>query len=64
MTLGDRREEEEERPSVILRAVRAGETLWDVAKACLSTDSEIMEASGLTSEELYPGQMLLIPRKR
>ena len=49
---------------MILRAVRAGETLWDVAKACLSTDSEIMEVCGLTSEELYPGQMLLIPRKR
>ncbi|MGM9578517.1 MAG: SPOCS domain-containing protein [Evtepia sp.] len=64
VTLGDRREEAEERPSVILRAVRAGETLWDVAKACLSTDSEIMEASALTSPELYPGQMLLIPGRR
>lgn len=61
--LGEKREEAGERPSVILRAVRAGETLWDVAKACLSTDGEIMEASGLTSGELYPGQMLLIPRK-
>lgn len=63
VTLGEKREEEGQRPSVILRAVRTGETLWDVAKACLSTDQEILEASGLTSGELYPGQMLLIPRK-
>ena len=64
VTLGDRREEEDERPAVIHRAGRGGGTPWGVATACLSTDSEIMEASGLTSEELYPGQMLLIPRKR
>lgn len=62
VALGERREEAGQRPSVILRAVRQGETLWDVAKACLSTDQEILEASGLTSSELYPGQMLLIPR--
>ena len=62
VTLGEKREEEGQRPSVILRAVRQGETLWDVAKACLSTDQEILEASGLTSGELYPRQMLLIPR--
>ncbi len=62
VTLGEKREEADERPSVILRAVRTGETLWDVAKACLSTDQEILEASGLTSGEVCPGQMLLIPR--
>jgi predicted AlkP superfamily phosphohydrolase/phosphomutase len=38
------------------------ETLWDVAKDCLSTEGEIMEATGLTSGEIWPGQMLLIPR--
>lgn len=37
--------------------------LWTVAKAYLTTDSDIMEASGLTSGEIFPGQMLLIPRK-
>ena len=42
---------------------RQGEDLWTVAKAYLTTDSDIMEASGLTSGEIFPGQMLLIPRK-
>ena len=62
VTLGEKRETSEEQPSVTIRAVRQGETLWDVAKACLSTEGEIMEATGLTSGEIWPGQMLLIPR--
>lgn len=62
VTLEEKGEPAGEQPSVILRAVRPGETLWDVAKACLSTEGEIMEATGLTSGEIYPGQMLLIPR--
>ena len=62
VTLGEKREKTGESPSVIIRAVRTGETLWDVAKACLSTEGEIMEATGLTSGEVWPGQMLLIPR--
>lgn len=61
--LGEKREEKERMPSVTLRAVRPGEDLWSVAKAYLTTDQEILEASGLTSEEIFPGQMLLIPRK-
>ena len=60
--LGEQREQTGEQPSVIIRAVRTGETLWDVAKACLSTEGEIMEATGLTSGEIWPGQMLLIPK--
>ncbi len=62
VTLGEQRETTGEQPSVIIRAVRSGETLWDVAKACLSTEGEIMEATGLTSGEIWPGQMLLIPK--
>ena len=61
--LGEKREAAERQPSVTLRAVRPGEDLWSVAKAYLTTDREILEASGLASEELCPGQMLLIPRK-
>lgn len=64
VTVGEKRAETTQTPSVTVRAVRPGEDLWAVAKAYFTTDSEIMEASGLTSEELYPGQMLLIPRKR
>lgn len=63
VTLGEPWEEAADQPSVVLRAVRNGESLWDVAKAYRSSDGAIMEATGLTSGELYPGQMLLIPRK-
>ena len=62
VTLGEKREKSGQTPSVIIRAVRPGETLWDVAKDCLSTEGEIMEATGLTSGEIWPGQMLLIPK--
>ena len=63
VTLGEKRELGARQPSVSLRAVHPGEDLWTVAKAYLTTDSDIMEASGLTSGEIFPGQMLLIPRK-
>lgn len=63
VTLGEKRTEAAQGPSVIIRAVRPGEDLWAVAKAYCTTDGEIMEASGLTDQEIYPGQMLLIPRK-
>lgn len=53
-----------ERPSVILRAAGAGESLWDLAKSCLTTAVEIMEANELTEEEDLAGRMLLIPKKR
>lgn len=61
--LGEKREDADGQPSVVLRAVRQGESLWDVAKAYRTSDGAILEATGLTSGELYPGQMLLIPRK-
>lgn len=62
VTVGERLEPSADRPSVLLRAVRSGESLWDVAKACRATDQVILEASGLTSPDLCPGQVLLIPR--
>ncbi len=64
VTVGETLEEAEGGPSAIIRAVRQGETLWDVAKSCRSTEAEIMEASALANGELYAGQMLLIPRKK
>ena len=63
VSLGEKREAAEGLPSVTLRAVRPGEDLWSVAKAYLTTDQEILDASGLSPEEVFPGQMLLIPRK-
>ncbi|MDF3003249.1 MAG: peptidoglycan-binding protein LysM [Bacillota bacterium] len=49
-------------PSVIIRSVRARESLWDIAKAYVTTEEEIAEANSLSTMELYPGQMLIIPR--
>ena len=60
--LGEPRQADPNEPSVILRAVHPGEDLWAVAKAYHTTDEAILAASGLDSEEIYPGQRLLIPR--
>ena len=62
VTVGEKLDRGEDTPSLIIRAVREGQTLWDIAKAHSSAQEDIMAASGLTEEELYPGQMLLIPR--
>ncbi len=51
-------------PSVILRQVGAGETLWDIAKAHLTTMEEIRQANAMDTERTEEGQLLLIPKKR
>jgi len=51
-----------EMPSVIIRSVRNGEGLWDIAKSYRTTEEDIAEANALATPELYAGQMLLIPR--
>ena len=52
-------------PSLILRALCEGETLWDVAKQYRTTIAEILSANELSgSTAAEAGQMLLIPRKR
>lgn len=53
-----------QKPSVVIRMVSTGETLWDVAKACSSTIKDICAANGLSSECAMPGTVLLIPTKR
>lgn len=52
------------RPSVVIRRVTSGESLWDIAKACASTVQEICGANGLSGEEIPAGTLLLIPAKR
>ncbi len=49
------------RPSVIIRPVAAGETLWSIAKRCRSSVSAVCAANALT-EEPEAGMLLLIPR--
>lgn len=52
------------RPSVILRMVGDGESLWEIAKSCGSTIRDICGANGLQGEEVPKGTLLLIPTKR
>lgn len=51
-------------PSVIVRMVGNGETLWDIAKSCRATISDICTANELDTERVEPGSVLLIPTKR
>ncbi len=49
------------RPSVILRAVEEGETLWSIAKACRTCVDAVSAANAL-DDEPTAGMLLLIPR--
>lgn len=59
VTLGDVKQKDPARPSLILRRAGAG-GLWDIAKSAGSTVEAIRQANALQSEPA-PGQMLLIP---
>lgn len=50
-------------PSLVLRRLEEGETLWDAAKRCRTEESAIMAANGLTAEP-SAGVLLLIPKTR
>lgn len=50
-------------PHLVVRPVREGESLWEIAKAYCASGQAILNANQLQSEELFPGQMLLIPRR-
>lgn len=57
---GELREGDPERPSVIIRAKRGEETLWDIAKVCGSTVSAIQRLNKLEREP-EDNRLLLIP---
>ena len=57
---GERRQPDPERPSVIIRARKPDETLWDIAKYCGSTVSAIQRLNKLDSEP-EENRLLLIP---
>ena len=60
-----RKESDGETPSLVLRMLKKGETLWNIAKQYRTTVEEILKANELTEEAAAAiGQMLLIPRKR
>lgn len=58
------RNENEERPSVILRLAQPGESLWDIAKSYSTTTRDILAANELSDPERPEGTLLLIPRSR
>lgn len=54
----------EVRPSVVIRRVEAGESLWDIAKSCGAAVTDICSANGLPAQEAAGGTLLLIPTRR
>lgn len=57
-------QQEGERPSIVLRQMIQGESLWDIAKAYQTTVCEIQQANGMEDQQAEPGALLLIPRMR
>lgn len=64
VSVGEARSSDTLRPSVILRLPEAGESLWDIAKACGTTKERIMQANELSGEDIPRQKMLLIPSAR
>ncbi len=55
------RHEDPTNPDTINYVVKAGDNLWNIAKAYKTTTNELMKYNNLNSTLLYPGQVLLIP---
>ena len=53
-----------EKPSIVLRVLQPGESLWDVAKRYGTTIEDVVRANELEGKQPEEGTMLLIPRKR
>ena len=51
-------------PSLVLRRLGKGESLWDLAKQCRTEAQAILAANGLDQESDISDQMLLIPKIR
>ena len=55
------RAEDPERPSVVIRQLGEGESLWEIAKACRTTVSALCQVNDLQEETVGAGALLLIP---
>ena len=64
ITVEDFAAEKGSQPSAILRRLQPGETLWEVAKCCRATVSDIMAVNQISDEGDASGRFLLIPRHR
>ena len=51
------------RPSLVMRRLASGESLWDVAKQ-YHTDEDLIRTVNHLEEGIVPDKMLLIPRIR
>ncbi len=60
VALGEERQPDPERPSVIIRPKRRDQTLWELAKGCGSTVGAIQKLNQLEGEP-ESDQLLLIP---
>lgn len=52
-----------EMPSIIIYYVKAGDTLWNIAKRYRTTVKEIMTYNELKDDKIYPNQQLIIPKR-
>ena len=50
-------------PGIIVYIVKAGDTLWDIAKKFYTTVDEISGVNSLTEKEVKPGQSLILVRQ-
>lgn len=50
----------QEMPGIVGYLVQQGDTLWDIAKSCLTTPERIREWNHLETEEAIPGTRLMI----
>ena len=57
------REKLKSMPGIVGYQVQQGDTLWDIAKKFYTTIENIMELNGLESEEVKPGDGLLLMKK-
>lgn len=51
-------------PSIVIYYVKAGDTLWSIAKKFRVTVEEIKNLNELTDDRIYPNEQLIIQRKR
>ena len=57
------RKELESMPGITVYIVKAGDTLWDIAKKFYTTVDEISGVNSLTEKEVKPGQSLILVRQ-
>ncbi len=64
VTMGEPKENDVNCPSVVVRTVKEGDTLWAIAKEYHTTVDEIVLVNALPTKDIYPEQKILIPKRR